>query len=88
MEINPNRFAAAIDEIVASEVRAEIARQKTKQKYLADKLGLHPNIIGRKVRGEVAFTVPELCAVAIALGIDPTVILNRALADENVKAAA
>lgn len=66
MDINRNGLAD-YDERIAAEVRAQMARENTSQKTLAEMVGKHPNIIGRKVRGEVPFSSAELSKVARAL---------------------
>lgn len=59
-------------------IRAEIARQRRDQKEIATALGLHSNVFGRKVRGEVAFAAGELLEVACALGLSAGEIIQEA----------
>jgi len=58
-------------EVVASEVRAELARQQKTAGDLAVALGMTAHTAGRRLRGEVPFDVIELTQIGIWLGIDP-----------------
>lgn len=77
MKSNRVRFAT-LDEEVSGVVRAEIARQRRDQKEIAASLDLHPNVFGRKVRGEVAFSAGELLEVAHSLGLSAAEITKEA----------
>lgn len=66
--------------IVAAEVRVALARQGGTQADLATKAGLSKASLSRKMRGDVAFTVDELVAVAIALDVDAGSLIAPALA--------
>lgn len=69
---------ATLDEEVSGVVRAEIARHRRDQKEISTILGIHPNVLGRKVRGEVAFSTGELVEVANALGLSAAEIMREA----------
>lgn len=56
-------------EIVAAEVRAELARRKIPQSGLVSVLGMSEVSISRRLRGETPFDVNELVAVAEFLGV-------------------
>ena len=58
-------------EAVASEVRAELARQQKTAGELAAALGMTPHTAGRRLRGEVPFDVIELAQIGLWLGIAP-----------------
>jgi transcriptional regulator with XRE-family HTH domain len=51
---------------VASEVRAEAARQRCTQMQVAAIIGCGQSTVSRKLRGESEFTVPEIYALADA----------------------
>ena len=67
MNTNRVRFAT-FDEVLAGVVRAELARLRLEQKEVANQMNMHPNVFGRKCRGEVAFSTGELSAVARIVG--------------------
>ena len=75
--INRFRFTA-LNEEVSGVVRAEIARQRRDQKEISTLLGIHPNVLGRKGRREVAFSTGELMEVANALGLSAAEITREA----------
>jgi len=54
---------------VAAEVRAALARKRISQRQLANLLGLTQPVVWRRLRGDVAFSVDELQAVAEALEV-------------------
>lgn len=64
-----NETPTAFEKAVASEVRAEMARQQVTQKALGEKLGWPQQKLSRRVSGAVPFDVAELDAIAVALGI-------------------
>lgn len=55
---------------VAAEVRAALARAGRRQADLAREVGISRAALSRKMRGEGAFYVEEIVAIADALGID------------------
>lgn len=64
MTVNRNEF----DQDISGQVRAEIARASVSKKWVAERIGMHVNVLRRKCRGDVAFTAGELNRVAHALG--------------------
>jgi len=62
-------------EAVASEVRAELARQQKTAGDLAAALNMTAHTAGRRLRGEVPFDVIELAQIGLWLGIDPKRLL-------------
>ena len=65
---NPIRFAD-LDQEVSGVVRAELGRARISQGEMASEIGMHPNVFGRKCRGQVAFSPAELAVVAERLGL-------------------
>ncbi|MDQ1111205.1 transcriptional regulator with XRE-family HTH domain [Microbacterium testaceum] len=63
---------------LAGEVRAEMARQKRTAGEMARVLGITAHTAGRRLSGAVAFSVTELMAVAMWLGMDAKELLRRA----------
>lgn len=58
-----------VTDTVASEVRAELARQRLTQQDLADRIGEGQWWVSRRLTGTVPFAVAELVRVAEALGV-------------------
>lgn len=54
---------------IASEIRAEMARQRISGAAIAQKLGVSDMYLSRRLTGEVAFDVTDLERVAGALGV-------------------
>lgn len=77
MNINPNGVAQ-LNQAIAAEVRAEIARQKLQVVKLAPKASMTRDELNSRVNGRVAFTATDLKNVADAMGIDPALIIKRA----------
>lgn len=77
MNINPNGVTQ-LNQAVAAEVRAEIARQKLQVVKLAPKASMTRDELNSRVNGRVAFTATDLKNVAEAMGIDPALIIKRA----------
>lgn len=77
MNLNPNGVTQ-LNQAVAAEVRAEIARQKLQVVKLAPKASMTRDELNSRVNGRVAFTVTDLKNVAEAMGIDPALIIKRA----------
>ena len=73
---------------VAAEVRAHAARQGLMQKDLAAALGYAPSQITKRMRGQVAFTLDELEALARLFGIEPAELMPAcAVRDSNPEPA-
>ena len=53
MSSNPIRFAT-LDQELSGVVRAELGRARISQGEMASEIGMHPNVFGRKCRGQVA----------------------------------
>lgn len=56
---------------VASEVRAELARQRKTAGDMATVLNMSAHTAGRRLNGDVPFDVVELVALGVWLGVDP-----------------
>jgi transcriptional regulator with XRE-family HTH domain len=59
-------------QLVAAEVRAEMARQRMSQAGLAKLLGVAQQTVSRRLVGEVPFDVAELARIADLLGVPMT----------------
>ena len=70
---------------VASEVRAEMARQRLSQGAVADRMGVSQAAISRRIVGQVPFDLVDLAKIADVLGLTPTALIERA---EHLAAAA
>ena len=62
-------------EIVAAEVRAELARRKIPQSGLVGVLHMSEVSVSRRLRGETPFDINELVAVADFLGVPIATLL-------------
>jgi transcriptional regulator with XRE-family HTH domain len=74
-----------VRERVASEVRAELGRQRRTQLELAEVMGVNQSTASRRLAGELEFTVGELHAIAKFFGVPITKLLP---ADEPEQATA
>lgn len=68
-------MTTGLSDTVAANVRAEMARRNIAQRALADKIGISHASIYRRLRGDVAFDIAELGAIAEVLAIDVRVLL-------------
>lgn len=66
------------NESVATEVRAELGRKRMSQAELARRLHRTEMYVHRRLKGEVAFAVPELASVAEVLEVPVTQFLRGA----------
>lgn len=62
----------ALQQHVAAEVRAEMARQQMTQQVLARQLGTTQQTLSRRMTGEVPFDVFELQRIADIFGVPVT----------------
>ena len=69
---------AQLNQAVAAEVRAEIARQKLQVTKLAPKALMTRDELNSRVNGRVPFTATDLKHVAEAMGVTPTLLIKRA----------
>lgn len=68
--------------VVADEIRGLMAKKHITQTQLADKIGVTQSAIARRLSGRVAFDVNELAAIAAALGVP----VSRLLEDVDTEA--
>lgn len=54
---------------VATNIRVELARQNLNQTDLAEKLGVYPQWVQRRLSGETKISVDDITAIADALDI-------------------
>lgn len=69
-------MSTEVDQNVASEIRAQLARHRVSQRTLAERLGVNYMWLARRASGEVPATVGDLHLIADALGIEPDVFLQ------------
>lgn len=69
-------YERQINEAVAEEVRAAMARKRINQTQLGRILGIGQSAISRRLSGEVPFDVVELHRVADATGMDLGLLLR------------
>ena len=65
---------------VAAEVRAAVARNGISRGALAAKLGINPDVLSRKLNGSAPIGLDEIAAIARALNLAPSELINTALA--------
>ncbi|KQR90986.1 MAG: helix-turn-helix transcriptional regulator [Microbacterium ginsengisoli] len=65
---------------VAEIIAAAIVRADRSQKWVAERAGIPLTTFRRKLRGGNAFTVAEVIAIALALGVDPADLLMPVVA--------
>ena len=71
-------ITACIDEALASEIRAEAARQRLAGTAIAEHLGYTKQTISQKLNGKTAITVEDLFAIAKLLHVPAAEIFRRA----------
>jgi len=69
----------AVQQMVADEVRAEMARQRKTAAELALAIGVTQHTVGRRLNGSTPFNVFELARVAECFGLTADVLVSRAL---------
>lgn len=62
-------MADNLTEHVATEVRAEMGRQRATQRQVGEILGISQPQVSARLRGEIAFNTQELGALAEAWGV-------------------
>ena len=65
---------------VAAEVRAAVARNGISRGDLAEKLGINPDVLSRKLNGSAPIGLDEIAAIARALNLAPRDLIDTALA--------
>lgn len=68
-----------VDERLAGEVRAAMARRRVSQSALAALLPISQRALSRRLCGRVSFSLHEVEAVARALGLHPSELVSSAL---------
>ncbi len=65
---------------VAAEVRAAIARKQASKVELAEKLGMTPSALSRRVNGHIKFNADEVAMVADVLNVTVASLYGEAAA--------
>ena len=68
------------NEVLGDEVRAWMARRRKTQADVGAVLRVTQSQVGKRLRGEIAWPVAEIVAVARFLGADPLDLLGPAVA--------
>lgn len=71
-------ITAGIEEALASEVRAEAARQRLARTAIAEHLGYTKQTVSQKLNGRIAITVEDLFAIGKLLHVPAAEIYRRA----------
>lgn len=80
-ELNPR------SQIIASEIRAEMGRQRKSVTELAETTGIPLSTLRRSVNGERAFTMDELWDVTRSLGVLASDLVSKAIKSLETPAA-
>lgn len=80
--------ADAVQQMVADEVRAEMARQRKTAADLAIAIGTTQHTVGRRLNGATPFNVAELAAIAEFFGTTTDALIRLALSHGTKKAVA
>lgn len=67
---------AAIDQRVAEEIRAQLARQRRSQQWLADQTGIGRPGLSKRLSGSRSFSLAQLVVVAAALEVPITSLIE------------
>ena len=62
----------SLTDTIAREIRAELARQRLTNRELAERVGIQPSGISRRLDGEIPLKVSEVEQIAAALGVSVT----------------
>lgn len=71
--------------LIAAEVRAEMARHKMSQRVLAERIGMAPHTMQRRLALKHPFSYEELVAIADVLELPVLTLLSRAEQPSSVK---
>lgn len=63
---------------IAAVVRGEIADQRIKRAHLANAIGVSPDTLRSRLKGEKPFNIDEFVAICHVLGVPVSVMLSRA----------
>jgi transcriptional regulator with XRE-family HTH domain len=63
--------------IASSAIRAELARRGLKQVDVAEKLGIDPAQVGRRMNGDIDWRLSELQAVAAMLEVPVSALVDE-----------
>ena len=72
------RAAGGLNEAVAGEIRAELARRQWSQVELATRMGVDQMWLSRRLRAVKPLTLTEFEAIAQALGLTPADLMGAA----------
>lgn len=68
-------------ELVAAQVRAEVARVKLSGRAIASALGVDPSYVSRRMTGHTPFTPDELAMIAMLLHVPVSALLPEPSVD-------
>ena len=63
------------DREISANIRAEAARKGLNGRALARAVGMSPTTMGRRMRGEIPWTIRELRTISATLGVPLSVLL-------------
>ena len=72
----PDDPAKLIQERIAANVRAEIARDGRSNQIIGDLLGLYPNSMRDRLNGKIAFTGHEIVRLPALLRVSPASLID------------
>lgn len=68
----------SLNQTVAANVRAEMARRHHSQNSLAVLIGMRQQALSRRLSGQTAFTIDEIAAIAAILNVRITDLVGEA----------
>lgn len=68
----------AYNHAIAAEVRAVMARERIQQKELYETFGWDRSYLGKRMSGQVGFSIPDLTKICDYLGVDMGALIGRA----------
>ena len=70
--------SSPLAQVIVAELRAEIGRQMKTNREIAHMIGLAPETVSRKIKGQKKLTFDEFFDLCEALHLDPAVVIASA----------
>jgi transcriptional regulator with XRE-family HTH domain len=67
-----------LEAALATQIRVELAEREWDQKTLAERVGIHPVTLTKYMKVQRSMPLPVLRDIAVALGLSPRVLMERA----------
>lgn len=63
---------------LATQIKVELVEANMDQKTLAERVGIHPVTLTKYMKNQRSIPLPVLIDIAVALGLSPRVLMERA----------